>query len=63
VREPTNAHPVTMAAQECAMETIAACRLEASKLNQMRIFPEYAAWLRDNAKAAERWLVRGATSA
>lgn len=44
-------------AQDCAIETITACRLEASKLKQLKIMPEYVAWLLDNAKAAERWLV------
>lgn len=49
----------TTAAQECAMETASACRLEASRLKQLGMFKEYATWLLENAKAAERWLSRG----
>lgn len=41
------------------MQTVAACRLEASRQKQIGTFKEYAAWLLENAKAAERWLVKG----
>ena len=45
-------------AEECAEETIHACREEASRIRQCRIWPEYARWLEQNATAAERWLVK-----
>jgi hypothetical protein len=44
--------------QECAMETISACRLEASVLRQTGMFPELAKFLTNNANEAERWLAR-----
>ena len=48
----------TIEAQEAAIETIAACRLEESRIRQLKMFPVYADWLRENAKQAERWLVK-----
>lgn len=45
------------AAQECAMDTISACRLDEPKMRKAG-FIAYADWLKENAKAAERWLVR-----
>ena len=47
-------------AEECAEETVHACRSEAAMVRQCGIFPEYARWLRENADAAERWLVKRA---
>lgn len=47
----------TIAAQEEAMNTIAACRLEEPVMRRAG-FDAIADYLRDNAKEAERWLVR-----
>lgn len=41
-----------------AMETVANCRLEASRLRQCGLFPDYVKWLIDNANAAEQWAAR-----
>ena len=43
---------------DAAMETASACRVEASKLKQCKVFPEYQRWLLENAKAAERWAMK-----
>jgi hypothetical protein len=43
---------------DAALETAAACRVEASPIRQTGIFAEYARWLLENARAAERWAVK-----
>ena len=48
---------LAMRDMEAAIEEIAACRLSASKYRQAG-FVAYADWLSQNAKAAERWLVK-----
>jgi hypothetical protein len=50
----------SLAAQEAAMDTIAACREDEPKIRRAG-FAAYADWLKDNARAAERWLVRKGT--
>jgi hypothetical protein len=42
---------------DVAIETIANCRLHASRYRQMG-FIWYADWLLENARNAERWLVK-----
>lgn len=43
---------------QAAMETVSNCRLEASRLRQCKLFPNYVKWLIDNANAAERWAAK-----
>jgi hypothetical protein len=43
---------------DAALDTAAACRGEASRIRQTRMFPEYAKWLEENAKAAEKWAAK-----
>ena len=48
----------TPEAIDCALQTAYECHLEASKIRQCKMFPEYARWLAENAKAAERWVAK-----
>ncbi len=52
-------HDQAIRDMDAASETIAACRLDASRYRQMGL-GVLAGWCLANAKAAERWLVRAA---
>lgn len=48
---------LAMRDMEVAIETVSLCRLRASQWRQLG-FHVYADWLLDNAKGAEKWLVK-----
>jgi len=52
---------LAMRAMECASETAQRCRREASEYRQLG-FGALASFCADNAKGAERWLVKAAAA-
>jgi hypothetical protein len=56
----TNAPPNTTRERDidAALETASACRMDASMIKQTGLWPDYAKWLLENAKAAERWATK-----